>query len=261
MHDHDLDLIASLADGSLEEGAEARALVETCEICRHEYDTQVSVLGALSGLQSARLTDLEKAGLHRDLWTELRSEAVEERRVIPWWYRLSYAAAGLFVMVGLVAVLGQNVFNSEGDEAATTFSEVSSGLDGGTSAESVAPLVSPQADQSGGAAPTTTAGATATTAGTSPSVSTTLAAESVEPDFEAVAAETRQGELPPADRALVTQKAECLGAAGLENYEFKGSIEQDRTYLVAVPAGVALDSDTPVAFVDADTCEVVHVEE
>jgi hypothetical protein len=258
MHEHDLDLIASLADGSLDEGDEARALVETCEVCRHEYEAQVSVLEALSGLEAARLTDFEKAGLHRDLWTELRSEAVKDKRVVPWWYRLSYAAAGLFVVVGLVAVLGQSVFNAagEGDEASTTFSEVSSGLDGGASAESVTPLYSPQADESGGAAPTTTAGATATTLGTSPSV--TL--ESAAPDFEAMADETRQGELPAADRAVATAKAECLGAAGLENYEFKGSVERDRTYLVAVPAGVELDSDTPVTFVDADTCEVVHVE-
>ncbi|HEY6627894.1 MAG TPA: hypothetical protein VI193_02795 [Acidimicrobiia bacterium] len=256
MHDHDLDLIASLADGSLEEQAEARALVDSCEECRHEYDTQVSVLGALSGLEPARLTELEKAGLHRDLWTELRSEAATKTRAIPWWYRLSYAAAGLFVMVGLVAVLGQGVFG--GGDSAESFSEVSSGLDGGASAESVTPLYSPQSDESPGAEPTTTAGATDTTVSTPPSV-TTL--ESAATDFKTVADDTRQGQLPATDRALAIERAECLGAAGLENYEFEGTVELERTYLVAVPAGVDLDSETPVTFVDADNCEVVHVEE
>jgi hypothetical protein len=259
MHDHDLDLIASLADGSLEEEAEARALVESCEVCRHEYDAQVSVLGALSALEPARMTDLEKAGLHRDLWTELRGEAAKTKRAIPWWYRLSYAAAGLFVMVGLVAVLGQGLFRS--GDSAETFSEVSSGLDGGASAESVTPLYSPQSDEGGEAAPTTTAGATATTLDTAPSPNTSLTVESAAADFETLADQARQGELPDTDRALITERTDCLDAAGLENYEFQGTVAQERIYLVAVPAGVDLDSNTPVTFVDADTCEVVHVEE
>ncbi|HLE95118.1 MAG TPA: hypothetical protein VI689_01955 [Acidimicrobiia bacterium] len=45
------------------------------------------------------------------------------------------------------------------------------------------------------------------------------------------------------------------------DHELVGTVDRERTYLIAVPAGVDLDADTPVSFVDADTCEVVHVEE
>ena len=250
MHDHDLDLIASLADGSLDDQSSARALVETCQQCRQEYESQVSVIGALSRLEPARLTDIEKATLHRDLWTELRGEAVKSRPATPWWYRWSYAAAGLFVMVGLVAVLNQGVF---GGEDAATVSDVS----GGASAESVAPSYAPMDAEEG--APTTTAAAA--TEPTEPGVDTTVGVESAGTDFEALATETRLGQLPAADRALLTERASCLSAAGLENYQLEGTVEQEHTYLIAVPAGADLDSETPVTFVDADTCEVVHVEE
>ncbi len=256
MHDHDLDLIASLADGSLKEQAEARALVESCEECRHEYDTQVSVLGALSAMEPARLTDLEKAGLHRDLWTELRSGAATKTRATPWWYRLSYAAAGLFVMVGLVAVLGQGVFG--GGDSAESFSEVSSGLDGGASAESVTPLYSPQSDESGGVAPTTT-----TAAATDASVATTVPAAENAPDYKTLATETRLQQLPAANRSTGAseEEADCVSAAGLENQQVVGTVETDRTYLIAIPDSVELDSETPVNFVDTTTCTVAHVEE
>jgi anti-sigma factor RsiW len=252
MHNHDLDLIASLADGSLDDQTEARALVATCPQCRQEYESQTSILEALSGIEPALMTDLEKAALHRDLWTELRGEHAG-RAATPWWYRWSYAAAALFVMVGLVAVLNQNGL---GDEVSETFSEVSSGLDGGGSAESVTPLYSPQMDESGSETSTTIAAATDSGAGT-----TVPTVESAATDFKTVADEARLGQLPPTDRALLTERAACLGAAGLEDYEFKGAVEEERTYLIAVPAGVDLDSETPITFVDADTCEVVHVEE
>jgi len=249
MHDHDLDLIASLADGSLDDQSEARALVETCEQCRHEYESQVSIVGALSALEPARLTDIEKATLHRDLWTDLRGDATKSKPATPWWYRWSYAAAGLFVMVGLVAVLNQGVFG--GDDAASV-----SDLSGGASAESVAPSFAPM-DSGDGQAPPTTAAAAAL----DPGVATTMVVESASADFEALADETRQGELPAADRALLSEKASCLSAAGLENYKLEGTVERDHTYLIAVPATADLNSETPVTFVDADTCEVVHVEE
>jgi hypothetical protein len=56
-------------------------------------------------------------------------------------------------------------------------------------------------------------------------------------------------------------EAECVSAAGLENQEVVGTVESDRTYLIAVPDNVELDADTPVNFVDTTTCTVAHVEE
>jgi len=243
MHDHDLDLIAALADGSLDDQTEARARVESCEVCRVEFEAQVSVLAALATIEPLRMTELEKAALHRDLWTELRNEPANEGSTTPWWYRLSYAAAGLFVVVGLVAVANQLGGSGDAGGQAETFTEASGPLGDGAEGVAEAPREEDGAQSTG----TTTAG--------DASAETT-------PDFETLAAETREGELPAAERAVATAgQAECLSAAGLVEHELKGTVERDRTYLIAVPAGVDLDADTPVSFVDADTCEVVHVEE
>ncbi|HSK07280.1 MAG TPA: hypothetical protein VK990_07145, partial [Acidimicrobiia bacterium] len=69
MHEHDLDLIAALADGSLPDEAEARALVEVCDVCRSEYGTQLEVLAWVASTPRVEMTELERAALHRDLWT------------------------------------------------------------------------------------------------------------------------------------------------------------------------------------------------
>ncbi|MDP9493704.1 MAG: hypothetical protein M3P87_00555 [Actinomycetota bacterium] len=238
MHDHDPDLIASLADGSLDEPAEARSLVETCPECNLEYQAQLSIIATLSAVRPATMTELEKAALHRDLWTELRSQPVKTV-THPWWYRLSYAAAGLFVLVGLVAVFNQ--MGGGGDQAAETFLEVASGLDGGAD----------QAMDSTQDESATTMAAGADAGGAIP------------PDFKSLATETRREQLAPTERATLSDEdeADCLRTAGLEDHEVVGGVEADRSYLVAIPSGAAPDAETPVSFVDAVTCEVVHVEE
>jgi hypothetical protein len=253
MHDHDLDLIASLADGSLDDQTEARARVETCQECRREYESQVSVLAALAQVQPATLTEIEKAALHRDLWTELRLEPAGKTTATPWWYRLSYAAAGLFVVVGLVAVVSQ--LGTGGDEVAESFAEVSSGLDEGSDGAAETPT--PAQNFSG---ETTPEDASDTTIAAADSAGTTLEATA---DFEALALETRQNQLPAADRAVTVsdEQGRCLSEAGLENQTLMGTVERERTYLIAVPADTDLDTDTPVSFVDAATCEVIHVED
>ncbi len=238
MHDHDPDLIASLADGSLDDPAEARARVETCSECNSEYQTQISIIAALSMVEPATMTELERAALHRDLWGELRSQPAKTT-THPWWYRFSYAAAGLFVVVGLVAVVNQ--LEGGGDQAAETFLEVSSGLDGAAD--------QPMDSAQGESAATTMAAADAGGAAT--------------PDFKTLAAETRREQLPPTERATLTDEdeADCLRSAGLEDHEVVGAVEADRSYLVVIPSGADPDAETPVTFVDAVSCEVVHVEE
>ena len=244
MHDHDLDLIAALADGSLDDQTEARARVESCEVCRVEFEAQVSVLAALAAIEPLRMTELEKATLHRDLWTELRNEPANVAATTPWWYRLSYAAAGLFVVVGLVAVANQLGGSGDAGGQAETFTEASGRLDAGSEGGAETPIYEYGAQSTG----TTTAAADA-------SAETT-------PDFETLATEARLHEFPAADSALATEdQSDCLDDAGLVDHELVGTVDRERTYLIAVPAGVDLDADTPVSFVDADTCEVVHVEE
>jgi len=242
MHDHDLDLIASLADGSLDDPAVARALVESCEHCSLEYETQLSIIAALATIEPVMMTDLEKAALHRDLWTELRNQPTKGSAGAPWWYRLSYAAAGVFVVVGLVAVVAQ--LGSFGGDSAGTVAEVSSDLDAG---ETMTPMDDGGQEEFN---PTTTAAATGD-----------AGAESA-PDFKTLADETRREELPSSVRATSEQEqATCLTDAGLEDHELAGTVDNGRAYLIAVPDNVALDGETPVTFVNASTCQVVHVEE
>ncbi|HLF42501.1 MAG TPA: hypothetical protein VJA46_03115 [Acidimicrobiia bacterium] len=244
MHDHDLDLIAALADGTLDDQTEARARVESCEVCRVEFEAQVSILAALATIEPVRMTELEKAALHRDLWTELRSEPANQASTSPWWYRLSYAAAGLFVVVGLVAVANQMGGSEDTGGQVETFTQASGRLDAGSEEDAEAPMYEYGAQST----------ETTTPAGDASAETT--------PDFETLATQARLREFPAADSALPTEdQADCLDAAGLVDQELVGTVDRERTYLIAVPAGVDLDADTPVSFVDADTCEVVHVED
>ncbi len=135
MHDHDLDLIAALAEGSLHDETAARALVENCPECREEYAGQRAAIEFLASAPEVSMTELERAGLHRDLWTELRSAPATTKQV-PWWYRWSYVAAGLFVVVGLAGVLSGQLGQGDQGAALETFSEIGSALD---TAEDVPP--------------------------------------------------------------------------------------------------------------------------
>jgi len=248
MHDHDLDLIASLADGSLDDPTEARALIETCPECRREYEAHVSVIAALAAVGPVAMSEFEKAALHRDLWTELRSQPAKTSAA-PWWYRFSYAAAGLFVLVGLVAVVNQ--LGGEDTGGVEAFSEVSSDVDAGSDGQTATPLAGEES------AETTVAESTG---------STMAAADSGggnSPDFKTLADEARLQQLPPSVRATgsAPEDLDCVNAAGLEDQEVVGTVEADRTYLIAVANDEDLDADTAVNFVDAATCEVAHVEE
>jgi hypothetical protein len=248
MHDHDLDLIASLADGSLDDPTEARALIETCPECRGEYESQLSVIAALATVDPVTMSDFEKAALHRDLWTELRNQPAKTSAT-PWWYRFSYAAAGLFVLVGLVAVANQL---GSGDSGGTErFSEVSSGLDAGSDGQTASPLAGEDSAES------TIAESTGSTMAAADSGYGNI------PDFKTLADEARLQQLPPSVRATesTSEDLDCVNAAGLENQEVVGTVEADRRYLIAVANDDDLDADTAVNFVDAATCEVAHVEE
>ncbi|MGA7282140.1 MAG: hypothetical protein WBZ40_10200, partial [Acidimicrobiia bacterium] len=118
MHKHDPDLIAGFADGSNDNEIQARALIESCGECRAEYENQVRVIAMLRQVPPVAMTDLEKAAMQRDLWTELRSQPLAAATTgSPWWYRWSYAAAGLVIVVGIAAGLG-NVIGRSGENTA-----------------------------------------------------------------------------------------------------------------------------------------------
>jgi hypothetical protein len=243
MHKHDLDLIAALADSSLEDETEARALVESCPECEAEYQAQVEILGVLASMPTAAMSELEKAALHRDLWTELRKEP--ERSATPGWYRWTYVAAGLLVVVGLAGVLnGQIPLGGADDQG--SFSEISSGLD-------------TAAADDGGAQPfadVDPAGGEAESAGT------TLAAEEALTFPFADLAEEARANQRVGDRSQLsteTSKIErCLEVSGLTDHTVVQELDLDQRYLVVMPDDE--DVEQTVTFIAVDDCSVVFVD-
>lgn len=115
MHDHDLDLIAAYADGTLtDDTSHAERLVASCEVCRAEYERQRQVRDLLRGLAPVRMAEAERARLHEAVWSriEARREVVPPApsrvpRRVPWWLRLAPVAAGVLVVVVGLGVLLQ----------------------------------------------------------------------------------------------------------------------------------------------------------
>lgn len=122
MHDHDLDLIASLADGSIEQpaAATARDLIASCAECAREYETQTSVLGVLTEVAPARLTELERSRLRRAVHAEVDQRRTAGPKLARRWLTWVPAAAAAVVAIGFVGILGLGGLLSGGDDAADT---------------------------------------------------------------------------------------------------------------------------------------------
>lgn len=249
MRDRDLDLIAALAEGSLEDETEARALLESSDDARLEYESQKTALAALADTPSAKMTDSEKTTLHRDLWTDLRSNPASKSSRTPWYYRWAPVAASLFVVVGIAAVISQ----SSSDGTSETFAEIGSSLDGGSDGASVV------TNPAGG-------GESAPAADEASVEFYTKMAADLRSDITSEdSAESPSGDLYSANRAI-----SCLQEAGLVGYEVVSSFEEPTKltdapsdivpFLVAVPEGESL-STAPLVFVDIDTCQQIHIEE
>ena len=245
MHRHDLDLIAEYASGTLADESKARALVETCSACSDEFERQTAISGMLREVGPATLTEHERAALHRDLWTELRSGAEESpSRRTAWLPRIAFGGAALLlVIVGAFALYSGAL--GGGDSGATaTFNEIGSSLDdaggearteedAGDGQESLAPAAEGFGD---------------------------LGEQYADTPFRALAHEVRQG-TRTADHSADTDtsKSDCLTAAGLADHVLVAGYEAETELLIAIPADEPRE-EAPVSFVDPGTCAVVHVE-
>ena len=255
MHKHDLNLIAALADGSLGDETRALSRVESCSDCRAEYEAQKSVLGALAAVEPAAMTEHEKAALHRDLWTELRTDGAVAQTTAPWWYRWSYAAAGLFVVIGLGAVVSQM---TGGGDTSSLFEETAGEIpqaedapaaDDGASPGLASAQVTDAEAESAGAAGADAADAAGVDAGAE-SVDFALLAEAlVEPG------QSEQMLRTTVDQSLYT---ECLTEAGLEDHEVLQTYSLEAGDYIAVVAEDAPADSAEVTFVDLATCGVVY---
>ena len=260
MHRHDLDLIAAYASGHLEDEARARELVASCDECRSEYQLHLSIRGELGDLEQPIMTAAERAALHRDLWTDLRAPSPASSPAVgartPWWYRWSAAAAGLFLVVGLVTVLAnptatEDVFETIGNELTT---------DGSPRLEDGEAPAAPGESDAGG--PDTTAAGEMGPEGQPGVVGSDGAADDqayLEMIDRARESESAQyNNFTSQDAAADT--AACLRAAGLAGQRTIGEVDTDTPYLLVIPADEPFDPEGRITVVDSATCEVVHVD-
>lgn len=274
MRDHEIELIAALAEGRLEDETDARALVASSDEAQAEYEAQKFAIDALAHAETAAMSDVERSALRRDVWTELRTPPQEPTAARPWYYRWMPVAAGMILVVGLVAVVSQGggldrIVTADQGAAETT-------LAGTETTETMADALDGDDDSGGGAvteAPTDRGGE----AGDG-DLGQALPPEAAA-FFSAAADDIRAGEeTQPESQELETpspsELEDCLARAGLEGYEIHDvKVSPDETdepgvevpeeavpYIAATP--VAADLPTAaVVFVDLDACEVIHVDQ
>ena len=169
MHDHDFALIADLAEGRLSpaEQAAGEASLVSCEACTTDLQLQREALAALREAPTIRMTDLERAALHRNVAAELTPirQRTDSTSKAPWFQRLMpamAAAAALLVVVGIGSVLVDGAGDS--DAAPETTATAEQALPAAPQDESTGASEGAQFDDA--AQPTTT-----TAAATAPAVS------------------------------------------------------------------------------------------
>jgi hypothetical protein len=145
MRDHERELIAALVEGRLDDESEARALVASSPELHEEYEAQLLAYRALTGAGSVSLSEAERAELHRDVWTALRHRSEAPARGA-WYLRAAAVAAGLFVVVGLAAVL-----STSGGQDAGVMGGLAADLDVGPTSEEGREAAEAPADDSDGA--------------------------------------------------------------------------------------------------------------
>ncbi len=259
MREHDLELIAALVEGRLEDEAEARALIESSPELAEEYEAQKLAYEAMQDAGTASLRETERATLHRDIWTELRSGPAGTSSKTPWYYRWAPVAAGLLVVVGVVSVLGQGgedageeTVSLAADMAETTTTAADAGAADGDAAPG-------DGDDAAQAESTSEEGEAASDRTVSPE----------EADFFAMQAQqVRTGEFT--DSQLETfdsddrtsEHTDCLTRIGLDKHRIAAttSSPDGEALLVTVPQEEDL-TNAPVGFVDPDVCELVYLDE
>lgn len=265
MREHELELIAALVEGRLEDESEARALIESSPELGEEYEAQKLAYEAMRDAGTASLRETERAALHRDIWTELRSESTQPASKTPWYYRWVPVAAGLLVVVGLVSVLGpggddsgEEAVNLAADAAETTTTAADAGAADGDAAPSDGEQAETTSDDDGGSDEAADAA--------------TLSEEALNV-YRREADLLRQGvygeRLRSYDSADTTLET-CVEESGLHGHRILATLsapmeetdtpEDERRLAVSYPEDTQLET-APISFVDLDTCEVIYTDE
>lgn len=263
---HEIELIARLVEGNLDDESEARALLERSEQARAEYEAQKTAYDALRSAGPVTMTESEKAALRRDTWTALRQDPQPKARKVPWYYKLAPVAAALSLVIGLAAVLTQGS-NDAGE--ADSFDEISESLSADTTQADSGAIESAETTRAASGDGDDGAEADMADEEAAPT------ARSLEDVFAQIAEAVRTRDdmgdaaeiFPLGAREEVEEAARCLESAGLPNYSILGEFEapsvsgdSPTTYLVVVQSNDEIGPDTQVVFIDTGTCRIAHVE-
>ncbi|MGH3649281.1 MAG: hypothetical protein ACRDU9_01120 [Acidimicrobiia bacterium] len=259
MRDHELELIAALVEGRLDDESEARALVASSPEFSNEYEAQKLAYEALtSGAGTVALTDAERSTLHRDVWSALRASP-PSRAPSPWYFRWAPVAAALLVVVGLIAVINQGGSLDGADRFAA---------DEATETSAAAAEADPADDAGEGGEATTL----------SESSDTDSLPEEVVAFYARRAEQLREGGFAGAEayseESAHSRLETCLEDAGLIEYTIVATPTTPTTkgtgdsvdpppgvtsFIAAIPADADL-STAPIAFVDPVDCKLIHVD-
>lgn len=123
MHSHDLDLIAGHASGFLTGADQTRAaqLVESCETCRQEFNTQKEIRSVLATAPAPAMSEFERTKLRRSV---LDGVAPADSAVTPWQRRFLAVAASVAAI--FVVVTGVGVLNNFGSDSGDVFTAADS---------------------------------------------------------------------------------------------------------------------------------------
>lgn len=143
MHNHDQDLIAALAEGTLDGAAAAAASADIagCSTCSADLAAQRTAIVAMAGVSPVALTAAESARLRSAVASAIGIEptptpvSAPRARRTPWG-AIAIAAASLAGIVGVVPVIGLLSQGSNDSAAATTFAAVAlPGAENGTTSQ------------------------------------------------------------------------------------------------------------------------------
>jgi hypothetical protein len=276
MRERDLELIAALAEGRLEDEAEARALIAASDEAAAEFETQSLALRALADASPLEMSEPERAALRRDLWTELRAPAATGRSAsTPWYYRWMPVAAGVFVLVGLVAVLSQGGLDGivSADQAATSETTLAASV---TSTAAMSEETGDDASSSDSDGETVTGAPTVTTTVADAGGEAALAPPEAAAFYSEQAVEIRS-QPEPTVRSFGDLTAgeveQCLEEAGYGDYDIRdvdatleqveatqGDVPEEAVpYVAATPFGDEL-ATAEMVFVALESCELIHVD-
>ncbi len=126
MHDHDIDLIMALAEGTLDasDAAAAEASFAACDECSRDLELQRQAMALLSATPRVGMTEMEATRLRRSLRDELGLTAATEAAVVStirkrrfgWTGALSAAAVLLIVVLAAPTL---NLLGGSSDEASS----------------------------------------------------------------------------------------------------------------------------------------------